>query len=637
MKNNHQYKYFLFIFTIFASFSSIRLSASEFKLQASVDKQTVYQNEEVNLSVRVYDAKGNVLAPKLPSFSGFNSFYSGRASHFTFVNGKSNSITEFNYVLVPKSAGVYTLEPISLNVDGREYQTEPIQIEVLGQQNIPQNTAPPQNTMPISPNPPSLVSAPTIPSLPPAQGEDANIFLRVNANKRIVYSNEQLLLTYSLLTRYDTRYEGFEKEPETSGFWVEEFPIGRDIEKQAETIGGRKYVRADVRKLALFPTAAGEYVIKPGSVKVSVQIEQNPSGFLDEFFNDSFFSNSGVFARRVDKVLNAQPITIVVKPLPQEGKPRNFSGAVGDFRMVSDVDKRTVNQNEPVTLKLSIEGEGSVETLAHPPIPEIPDVRIYDSDTKSEFYKSENVISGKKTFEIIFIPRSAGKLRIPALDFIFFNPKTEKYVTLKTESYEIKVNPSTTPPPALPKELGEAGMPDQKEIRSDAKDIRYIHERIKPSGNGIQSALYGTFILNVLLTILGFAYWIRQKQEDFFSGNIALKRERNARRTAEKSLKKLIKISKTSEQKEEDEFFDSAERLMNQYLADKLNLSPQGLTVQQALERLCERGVRKELLDQISKFYDTCGIMRYAKPSSFKADANEILEIIQTVIREELK
>ncbi len=418
--------------------------ADDVRLSAAVDKQTVYQNEEVHFSVRVYDAKGNIPAPLLPNFIGFDTFYSGRASHFSFINGKSSSTTEFNYVLVPKATGVFKLEPVELEVDGKPYRTESVQIEVLGKP-VAQALPPTQPFQaPGSQQPTSAV--PLIPHAPSQQpaatqysstdyGADDNIFLRVNPSKRTVYSNEQLLLTYSLLTRYDTRYEGFETEPETSGFWVEEFPMERDIGRQTEIINRKKYMRADIKKLALFPTAPGEYVIKPGSIKASVQIEDRPSSFLDDFFNDSFFSSSGIFARRVEKTLSVPPITIVVKPLPEEGKPKSFNGAVGEFRMSSSFDKKEVKQNEPVTLQLVIEGEGNVETISYPALPELSDVKVYDADKKTEFFKAENLIAGKKAFEIIFIPKLSGTLQIPALEFSFFNPKTEKYVTLNTQTY----------------------------------------------------------------------------------------------------------------------------------------------------------------------------------------------------------
>ena len=614
------------------------------KVSAAVDKQTAYQNQEVNLSIRISNAKGNIPAPRLPSFQGFDSFYSGRASHFTFINGRSSSAVEFNYVLVPKSTGVFRIDPVDIVIDGKSYQTEPIQVEVLGQPlstsatprlPVQQQTSTSQPFSPMSyPTQSGTSRAPQNTFVSPT--DDDNIFLRVNANKRTVYSNEQVLLTYSLLTRYDTRYEGFETEPQTSGFWVEEFPMDKDIGKQTEVVNGKKYVRADVKKLALFPTAAGEYVIKPGSIKASVQIEETPTNFLDEFFNDSFFSRTGVFARRVDKILSAPEIMIVVKPLPEQEKPRSFGGAVGEFRLSSSVDKQDIKQNEPVTLQVVIEGEGNIETLRHPNVPELPDVKTYDADTKSEFFKAENLIAGKKTFEIIFIPKQSGTLEIPPLEFSYFNPHTEHYTVLKTESYQIKVTPSLSPLPELPKELAQEKLPDKKQVSVIGRDIRYIREQLKGPPPGAHFLFYFLLGLNVCLTVAALVLFVKDREERFLNANVMLKRERLAKKNAQKLLQKLDQFVKKSGGENQEAFFDEAERLTNQYFADKLNESPYGLTHELISEKLLQRSVPQEVIQKVQKFYDVCGFVRFGGAEAFETRASEITEAIHAILKEEL-
>lgn len=613
--------------------------AEEPSVSANVDKQTANQDEEIALTIKVSDVKGNIAAPKLPNFSGFDTFYAGRSSHFAFINGRSSSTVEFSYILVPKAAGVFTLDPIDLNVNGKTYRTDPIQIEVLGKRSS--SSVP---SIPPARNLPGQSAAPPVATLPqhssdegmPLEAGDSNIFLRVNPSKRTVYSNEQVVLTYSLLTRYDTRYEGFEKEPETSGFWVEEFPVERDLGKQTETINGRKYVRADIRKTALFPTAAGEYVIKPGSVKASVQIEQRPTSFLDEFFNDSFFSNAGVFARRVDKILTAQPITIIVKPLPAEGKPKNFSGVVGDFRMSSEVDKLEIKQNEPVTYRLTIEGEGNIETLAHPPIPELPEVKVYDTDTKTEFFKSDYTISGKKKFEIAFIPKRSGILVIPALEFAFFNPRLERYVNLKTETYSIRVTPSLSPMPEIPSELAGEEVARKKEIKVVAKDISYIRERLKKPSNFFDVILQWLVVVNVCLSALLLLNVVMKRRDEIMNRDPFVKMERSAGRRAQKSLARLKRLAGKQDERSQKRFFDDADRLMNQYLAAKLHLSAQGLTLQEVSEKLAEKGISDEMVKKVARFYDVCSWVRFGRAEKFETTAKELLELTREILKIEL-
>ncbi len=615
--------------------------AEEAAISAYVDKQTVYEGEEVNLRIKISGAGSNLPAPKLPQFQGFDTFYSGRASHFTFINGRSESTIEFNYVLVPKLAGSFLLSPIGVDIKGKAYQTEPIQIEVLGQSSHMNLPVPPVQAQPAQPSfpVPSFSSAPRsqLPPTPVSYGGDENIFLRVQPSKRTVYTNEQLLLVYSLLTRYDTRYEGFEQEPETSGFWIEEFPMERDIGKQTETIERRKFVRADIRKMALFPTSPGEYTIKPGSIKVSVQIEQRPTSLLDEFFSDSFFSGTGLFSRRADKVLIASPITVVVKPLPEVDKPSSFNGAVGEFRISSSVDQKEVGQNEPITLQLVVEGEGNIETLGHPNIPELSDAKVYESDTKSDFFKAQDRIAGKKTFEIIFIPKLAGTFTIPQLEFSYFNSRTEKYEALRTGPYAIQVKPSLTPPPELPKELGIREAEAREKIKLEGKDIRYVHERLREFPRYQDYFLVLLVGLNGLLTVgSGLIGWFR-KREEYLNSNIALKRNKLADRLAKRALKHLQLLARKGGSENEQHFFDEAERVINQYLADKLNLSPQGLTQSLIAEKLAERGVSTELIKKIQQFYDDYGLARFGPPGSFAKRSHDLLESTQSILKEQIR
>ena len=257
-----------------------------------------------------------------------------------------------------------------------------------------------------------------------------------------MYQNEQLLLSYSLYTRYDTRYEGFEKEPETSGFWIEDFPMEREIARETVRVGGKKYVKADVKKMALFPTSPGNYTIQPGSLKVSIREEPQSSSVFDEFFSDSFFTGGSFFARRQNRLLNPSPLQLVVKPLPEDGKPGSFQGAVGQFRISASLDREKVKQNEPVTLKMTIEGEGNIETITRPKVPELTGFKTYDADTSSQLFKTGNVIGGTKSFEVVFIPQNDGKAYIPPLEFSYFDPRAEKYVTVRTPNFQIEVEKS---------------------------------------------------------------------------------------------------------------------------------------------------------------------------------------------------
>ena len=644
MKNKLVVPIFIGLF-MFASHPAL---AEEPQLSATLDKQSARINEEVHLNVKITGIRGSIQAPRLPSLESFEVFYQGRSSRFSFINGQTESLTEFNYVLIPRSVGQFILRPIEVKVDDKTYQTNQLEIRVEDSQTAVSASSQPYRGLtgqsqtksgyvlpltPMAPVPQAAPSAPAAQSVTSLQNDlDDNIFMRVTPSAVTVFTNQQLILTYSLFTRYDTRYEGFVEEPETSGFWIEEFPMDQNVGRDTETVNGKRYVRADVKKVALFPTAPGQYQIKPGVVKTSVQIEE-PTSPLDEFFNNSFFSGGGLFARRVEKHLIPPVIQITVRPLPETGRPVSFKGAVGDFRMVTDLDKRMVNQNEALTFKIAIEGEGNIETLAQPVLPEIPNVKMYEADTETQLFRTQNVIAGKKTFEVVMIPGEAGEFTIPAIEFSFFNPKMERYIVLKSDPYKIKANPSKTPPPAVPKGIRESelGEETKKAIRSESEDIQYIKERVlSPESRLLPKAVMGLGFLNVLMTIVSSGLAILRRRGEYLDQNVSLKRTLYAKKFAGRGLRHLDRLTKSSEP--DEKFFEESAKILNQYLADKLNLSPQNLTLDLIQKHLEEKQAALGLVQNIRGCYEACDQVRFGKLTLEGFDRKSLIERIREII-----
>ncbi len=614
---------FLFLFLTLLP----QLSAGEVQVTANFDKRAAQIGEEIQLTIRITDAMGNIQAPRLPGFQGFDTFYTGRSSHITFINGQSSSSVEFSYVLVPKQAGHFKIDPIEVNVESKRFMTEPVEIDVQGGSAVANNAprqAPPMPSRPQNPYPATApVNEPTPANFKP---DDDNIFVRAWTDKTEVYPNEQILLTYSLYTRYDTRYEGFEKEPQVSGFWIEEFPMGQDVQRETVRMNGKKYIKADIRKTALFATAPAEYTIDPGTLKASIRQEPENNSVFDDFFNDSFFSGGGFFARREDRILKPSPIMIHVKPFPETDKPAAFQGAVGNFRMTATLDKQAVKQNEPLTMKLVIEGQGNIETLNKPKMPELQGVKIYDSDTSSQLFKTGDVIGGRKVFEVVFIPSQPGDLKIPPVEFSFFNPAKRAYEKIRTPEFLVPVTPSGEQF-KLPTPLG--GQEEfKKEVRAEAQDIRFIKEDLEDAREQAlaKNIFTGVASGSILLTLLVGYGLLRRRREKVYASNTGLKRRSQARSRAEGRMKKIKALNKA----ETAEYFEEIEKILTQYLSDKFNLSTHGVT-RWDLEKQLEQAVGPEdpLLSDLRKLYEFCDESRFGKgtvPEEMKKTAFQILQ-----------
>jgi len=622
---------FPFIFLAVISFLSGIPTARALEPQISVVFQSNQSGvgEEMPLTVRVAGVKGNVQAPRIPVPAGVESFYTGRSSNLSFVNGISSSSVEFSYVLVGRRPGKYNIPAIDVSVEGQVYKSQPLQFEITG--SAASATAPsPQAPMP-APQPSGGQQQPV--QEPPATyvPADTNIYVAAAVDKTTVYPNEQVLLTYSLFTRYDTRYEGFGEEPEMSGFWIEEFPPEREIRRETVRVNGKQYVKAEIRQIALFPTAPASYQIKPGTLKASIRQEQQQgSSVFDEFFNDSFFSGSGFFSRRENRLLKPAPIQLTVIPFPEQGKPGNFNGAVGNFRMTATIDQTAVKQNESVTVIIQIEGEGNIETLKQPGIPDMEAFKVYESDSKSDLFKNGFVIGGKKTFEIVFIPLEAGDQLIPKLSFSFFNPRTKQYQTLFTPAFPLKVAVSKETS-ALPKGL-ENDAAFKKEVKKEGDDIQYIRDQL---GNekiiGMPGRiLMGTLAADVLISLLFVLGLMRTRREELFSKDTALRRRKLAKQTAMSRMGTLKKHSRSDKPEDVISFFNELDKVLTQYLSDKFNLSAFGSTRHHFESELKKSlGLSHDLHVEIAKIYALCEEARYGAGQiqhEFRTQAIETLK-----------
>ncbi|MFA6600671.1 MAG: BatD family protein [Candidatus Omnitrophota bacterium] len=639
----------LLILLLFLSFSVpgvLLYAQQDTQVTATLDKRSAAVNEEVALSIKITGAQGNIQAPRLPTLQGFDTFYTGRSSHFTFVNGRSTSTVDFSYVLVGRKEGNFTVPAIEVIVNNQSYKTVPMEMTVRGAVSrpgyAPQAPAAPSRTAGNAP----AVPSPQLPTMPQGQSaddepvapagfvpDDQNIFASATVDKTTVYPNQQILLSYSLYTRYDTRYEGFEEEPQVSGFWIEEFPQEREVKRENVRMNGLKYIKADIRKMALFPTAPAEYTIQPGTLKTTIRQEPVNSNVFDEFFNDSFFSGGSFFSRREGRLLKPPAIHVTVLPFPEAGKPDGFQGAVGNFKMAAGIDKQAPKQNEPVTLKIVIEGEGNIETLNRPKVPDLKGVRTYDGDTNSQLFQTGDVIGGRKTFETVFIPTEPGKLVIPKLEFSFFNPNTRTYQTLTTPEYVLIVEKS-----------GEAfKMPVslsrkdefKKEVELESQDIRFIEERT-PEEKKARWVAHAVRILgaaDVLLFAALLAGFWQSYQEKVFAKNSGLKRRRFARQTAMERIRKMGKLSHSRKSEDTTEYFEEIDKTLTHYLADKFGLSAYG-TTRQDLEAtlLTALGAEDPLYLDIMSIYQICDESRFAKASVAQEHKAKAMKILKTAI-----
>jgi hypothetical protein len=582
----------LFLLLFFTQFCS----AQNISFNASVDKTQVGLDEQITLTVSVSGDVKSIPQPELPPLDAFTVYSAGRSHNISYTNGHLSSSVTFNYVLLPRKVGEFTIGSARIELEGKNYQTTPIEIKVVSGEKPPPASAPSDKKK-------QEVK-------PQLQGKD--LFIETVVDKKKAYVNEQITLTFRFYQGVRLFNNPEYTPPSLTGFWSEDLPPKKQYYK---VIDGRQYFVQEL-KTALFPTSTGKLTI--GSAELKCTVEDIDRVFTRDPFAMFDRDLLSLFRQGKPQILKSKAIQIEVLPLPEIGRPDNFSGTVGSYRLNVSVDKTGVEVGQPVTLKAKISGTGNVKSVGRPVIQELPDFRTYSSGSSENVSKEDYKVQGVKTYEEVLIPRKAGKYTIPPIEFSFFDPRAKSYKTLKSEPVLLTILP---PSQASPVEMAQLS---KQEIGRAVKDIRYIKlstSELEDQGDHLYKK--PIFLLLQLIPLLAFALsWRYQKVREKFNSDVEYARQRRAHKSAKKRLKGARKLISEESSKE---FYSEVAKATLQYVGDKLNLPAYGLTKDQIEGKLSERGVTKEKIDNLVKFLDFCDFARFAPGSSTEEEMKRFL------------
>ncbi|MBU2530567.1 MAG: BatD family protein, partial [Elusimicrobia bacterium] len=440
--------------TIFLTilFSLPLLAKAEMILSASVNKETVAINDTVRLTIAI-KSSGRVNDPSIPGMKDFDIYSSGQSQNISFVNGKFSYVLNFSYILTPKHLGKSQIPSIVVFEGNKKRFTSPIDIEVVK----PNSNIPPQTVKTLQASPQNEAST-----------EDL-IFFTAETDKKSAYINEQIKLSLKFYTAIPLINNPQYSPPKLEGFIAEDLPpIGNGQVNR----NGRMYYYNEI-KAALFPLDAGTGIINPATINAQVQASSPEYLFGADFFQ-SFFSGR----RGENKQVKSPLLKIKLLPLPEEGKPASFNGAVGDYKVSAMLESTNVKAGEAVNLLLKISGQGNLKTITMPALPELSNFRIYDTVTSLSMNKTNDIVGGEKIFTTIMMPRISGDYTIRPIKFSFFNPKTKTYYEIQTEPLKIKVSKGKAISSSTNYQQNSA-MPDYSQIKTIASDIHYILENKK--------------------------------------------------------------------------------------------------------------------------------------------------------------
>lgn len=577
-------KRYLILFCMLVGISALWADNVRFSVDGP---RQVIQGQQFQLEYTLYNASGKDL--KLPEFTGCKVLYQGTSSgtSVSVVNGKVDRQTTETHVITLRAEkeGSYTFAPATISVDGRTFSTNTWKLTVL---------------------PPDKAGASSGRSSSRGGGQesdDTTLFIRTVLSKTKVYEQEALLATIKLYTRASGVQAENYSFPSFEGFVVQDIDLPQNTSFELENYNGVNYKMAVLKQCLLFPQRTGKITITPGKFEFQVETYQLVNGPFGPMR----------VPQGVSRSVSSNAVTVEVLPLPG-GKPASFMGGVGDFSLSSSISSTHIKANEAITLKMNIKGSGNLKYLKNPELQLPNDFDTYDPKVDLSVKATTAGVSGTRTVEYTTIPRFAGKFKIPAVEFSYFDIKSKTYKTLRTEEYEIIVDKGA------PGNGGEAisNFSNKEDLRLLNQDIHYIKlnkmNLVQKPTIYIDSWTYWLWYIVPALAFILFVI-INRKQAKA-NANVPLMKNRKANKVASKRLKVAGKYLKNHDK---EHFYDEVLKAVWGYLSDKLGLPNSELTKDNVAAELEKYGAGSELIAQFNDILGRCEFAQYAPSQSDEA------------------
>lgn len=566
----------LFLFLVFAATANAQVT-----FEAEVSKEKLGLNERLRVEFKL-NKEGDDFKP--PSFNGFrvvggpNQFVSNR-----YINGKRTFSRSFSFVLSPLEKGNLTIGQAEIKVDGEKYKTSPIQIEVT-----------------------EAVEQPTSADNQSVIAEDG-VHIVAEVSNPNPYLNEAISVTYKLYVSQSINISQsfrYLDRPTFKGFWNQETEgiSNKAIEGKYK---GRDYRYIVLEKVLLYPQNSGELIIEPVTLDVPIDVPSNKR----DFFGRRVMST-------VNKTVASNKLTINVKQLPTKGKPANFSGAVGDFRLSFSTTKDSLVAQESLNATVRVSGKGNMKLFKMPELELSKAIEVYEPERKENIKTSNSGMQGVVESTYMILPQKPGKYPLGPVDFSYFDPSSGTYKTLRSEELQLLVEPSS----ATSITGSDRNTDSPKNVLSEVEQFKFINLKTKLSD--IKSTpifLYKTWYWMLLIaTILAVPLLIligRWK-------NLSIAdTEKNRLREADKLAKRYLGRAK-KKQADKEAFYEALELALHNFLKAKLSINTNDISKEQITTLLEEKNVSDEAITEFIHLLTSCEMARYAASSVATTQVN---------------
>lgn len=526
-----------------------------------------------------------------PDFEGFRVLMGPSQSiSSSWVNGVRSFSKTYTYTLAPTARGKFTIKQATIVIKGETYKSLPKEVEVTAAVERPDGEK-------------------TVDDV-----ADESLHLVAEISKTSPYLNEAVTVVYKLYASPSIDVTNFRAldNPKYNNFWSQDIPVTK-YDVQNTTFDGKSYRSVILKRVVLYPQKTGELEIEPLSLDVSLQIPTNKR----DFFGGRIFAQT-------NKTVSAGNRKINVKPLPTEGKPADFSGAVGEFQFSVTTSKTHLNASESLQAKVAINGKGNLKLFEIPSLNLPSSLEVYDPEFNESVRTTLSGMEGNVSNSYTVVPTFKGKYPIPSIAFSFFNPKTEKYQTLS--SGEIMINVLEGPSSGAADITGPISNNKQRVV---ATGDQFVFNKIKPNLTAINNQYFfgsTSFFLWWLLPVLliPLAILFGKKREA-----IASDVEGNKIKRANKLAKKYLSAAKKA-LGSKDSFYVALEKALHNYLKAKLKIETSEFSKDKITSLLNEKNVDEATREGFVGLLKNCEMARYSPFSDvqMQQDYNKASEVI---------
>ena len=563
------------------------LSANAQRAVANLDRTTVAVGEGVGFSIACENFQPLRL-PSLPTIPGLRISNSGSGRSFQLGGGQQISTLTYNFLITANKTGTYTIPGVSIQSNSGLFKTQPLKLRVVKADS-------PDNKSQLS----------------------DYAFIRLIPSKDKAYVGEPIPIEIQLFLQ-NGRFNMPELTAE--GFNLREYPEPQSSRAQK----GNAIYQVRTFQTVAIPVKAGNLKIGPVKMDVVLKIRQNQRRRSP--FNDPF---EGLLTRYQDvpAKIEAKAQNITVRPLPTEGQPDNFNGAVGQFSMSAKASALEVTVGDPVTINIELSGIGTIESLNFPK-PEWPDFKSYEPTILSK--KTDPLgLSGLKNFEQVIIPENETIKEIPSLKIPYFDPKSESYKVLSQGPFALKVNPSSKPDSIQNTSIAKTDSSDLENEKPQLADILWIKYEAGTLGNATPFVLRPAFwLLQSIPLLFLIGTLILRHKRNLFANNPKLRRQLQVEQITSKTLTKLAILI---EENKALEFHIELATVLREQLGLKLDIPAEGITCDSIDEPLAKKNIKPETREILRKLFTSCDAASYAASQS-TAELREYINDLEKVI-----